>query len=1133
MSSLEPVVRPTSTVWSATALGKVFVSATQKTPPTALRWGVLALSSALALSALAASMAPARAIGEVISEFDIPTGSSGALQIAAGPDGAMWFTESGAGYSKIGRVTTDGVFTEFLPPTPASQPTGIAKGPDGAMWFTELGANQIGRITVDGTFSEFAIPTAASQPYGIAAGPDGAMWFVESGNYPDSKIGRITVDGTFTEFPVPNASLGLIAAGPDGAMWFNQFGASTIWRITPAGDKSQFPISRPAYDLAAGPDGAIWFTEPGGAPHDAIGRITTAGVATEFLIPTAASDPLYIAAGPDGAMWFTEVAGNTIGRIAMDGSIAEFPLAAVPFGNGSRGPHGIAAGPDGALWFAELYANQIGRITPSQPFPTSTPGVPAETAGPSTTPESTGPPPDPFVRRSGTQLLLNGQPYRFSGVNIYNANSDDWCGYQYTDAELGAAFESIGSNGVVRAWFFQSQAASKSAGATHLWSGTRDWTRFDRTLAIAQQKGLRVIVTLTNQWDECGDGQTATYKSDAWYRSGYTVPDPLESAATCPLPADRTEPCLAHGYDYWVSYSRWVQEVVGRYANRPEILAWQLINEGEAKTGRNGICPVDDPLTPLVNESAMAAMKAWASDVSTLIHNLDSNHLVSLGTIGTGQCGAEWKSSTLREYGVLHDLPFIDLCEVHDDVNPTSLVPGNAFNGLTQAVARCNELQKPVFVGEIGIHPADTGGTNQGRADQLQAKIVAESAAGVVSHLAWVYNQRFPCFLLSGAAVGTNNPANFYDIGPADPALAILGGPAVVAPGAPCTITAAAGDGVVSVSWTPPANDGGASITQYLITSSPAGFSTTAGGATRTVTLSGLANGTPYSFSVKASNSAGIGLGSQSAVVTPSAGAPPPQTTIGTIPVTGATVATDPPGTVPTASNPLITTVTVPAGSGGGTVSIAETSVSGSPPVGYSFLAGQQVVITSTAATTALNPLKLVFSFDPALQPVIFRNGVPVTATCNPAGTATPTPCLSSGGPGTITVLTAQPSTWNVGMLSYTFSGFFSPVDNLPIVNVAKAGSAIPVKFGLGGDRGMNIFATGYPKSQLVACSATDPVDGIEQTVSPGAATLSFSSGSGTYQYVWRTEKGWAGTCRQFVMKLLDGTSSRATFKFN
>ena len=65
--------------------------------------------------------------------------------------------------------------------------------------------------------------------------------------------------------------------------------------------------------LAPGPDGNVWFTE---YFHNRIGRITPAGVITEFLLPTGDDDrPYGIAPGPNGRLWFPEDVGNRIGRI--------------------------------------------------------------------------------------------------------------------------------------------------------------------------------------------------------------------------------------------------------------------------------------------------------------------------------------------------------------------------------------------------------------------------------------------------------------------------------------------------------------------------------------------------------------------------------------------------------------------------------------------------------------------------------------------------------------------------------------------------------------------------------------------------------------------------------------------------
>jgi virginiamycin B lyase len=63
-----------------------------------------------------------------------------------------------------------------------------------------------------------------------------------------------------------------------------------------------------------GPDGNLWFAEYAG---NKIGQISTAGVITEFPIPTAYSRPWDIAVGPDGNLWFTEYAGNKIGQVII------------------------------------------------------------------------------------------------------------------------------------------------------------------------------------------------------------------------------------------------------------------------------------------------------------------------------------------------------------------------------------------------------------------------------------------------------------------------------------------------------------------------------------------------------------------------------------------------------------------------------------------------------------------------------------------------------------------------------------------------------------------------------------------------------------------------------------------------
>lgn len=94
-------------------------------------------------------------------------------------------------------------------------------------------------------------------------------------------------------------------------------------------------------------------------------------------------------------------------------------------------------------------------------------------------------------------------------------------------------------------------------------------------------------------------------------------------------------------------------------------------------------------------------------------------------------------------------------------------------------------------------------------------------------------------------------------------------------PGAPTGVIAAPGDASALVSWAAPVSDGGSPVTGYIATSSPDGRTCTTSG-TAFCMVTGLVNGTRYSFVVRATNAAGIGSpGYTNADVVPSAPAPP------------------------------------------------------------------------------------------------------------------------------------------------------------------------------------------------------------------------------------------------------------------
>jgi len=115
-------------------------------------------------------------------------GTSFADELCAGPDGALWFTDSAQ--HRIGRMELGGAVRTFDLP-PGSAPTRIVAGPDDAVWFIAEGGDKIGRISVDGELTQYPIPTSGGLPYALTVGGDRNIWFTEKFS---GKVGRLLPD---------------------------------------------------------------------------------------------------------------------------------------------------------------------------------------------------------------------------------------------------------------------------------------------------------------------------------------------------------------------------------------------------------------------------------------------------------------------------------------------------------------------------------------------------------------------------------------------------------------------------------------------------------------------------------------------------------------------------------------------------------------------------------------------------------------------------------------------------------------------------------------------------------------------------------------------------------------------------
>ena len=302
-----------------------------------------------------------------VSEYCVPGNNRNYGAMTVGPDGNLWFTDSG----KIARITPQGVITEFAVPSPptAIPLPGIARGPDGNLWY--IAGATLGRITPQGrAIGAVTMPPGVWYITGLTTAPDGTLWVGLSNKSETDQltyeIAKVTASGEVTAFalPGPVAPTGGLVAGADGNLWVAAMD-KPIGRITRTGQLTEFAVAtdQGLNQLTSGPDGNIWFIDAGGK----VGRITPTGTVTLFQTADQSNVGMTsIGAGPDGNIWFS-TGSNTINRITPSGVVTQFTL-----------PHtgdvtAITIGSDGGVWFMQVSSNvvpflvsstKIVRITP-------------------------------------------------------------------------------------------------------------------------------------------------------------------------------------------------------------------------------------------------------------------------------------------------------------------------------------------------------------------------------------------------------------------------------------------------------------------------------------------------------------------------------------------------------------------------------------------------------------------------------------------------------------------------------------------------------------------------------------------------------------------------------------------------
>jgi hypothetical protein len=104
----------------------------------------------------------------------------------------------------------------------------------------------------------------------------------------------------------------------------------------------------------------------------------------------------------------------------------------------------------------------------------------------------------------------------------------------------------------------------------------------------------------------------------------------------------------------------------------------------------------------------------------------------------------------------------------------------------------------------------------------------------------------------------------------------------------------------------------------------------------------------------------------------------------------------------------------------------------------------------------------------------------------------------------------------------YEFDGFYSPLVTEPAAVTLRAGDTVPAKFSLHGDHGLDVLARAAWRPCFVSTNDS----------STAVGSLTYNGGPDRYTFMWATDRAWAGSCKELLLTLRDGTAHRSYVNF-